>query len=67
MGGLDSNNDARIFLGHGRGRFGVHVRQVVFEARPAHTRSDDIQEREHSGFRTVDDVFFKIFEVLVAG
>src|SRR6185437_1935761 len=45
----------------------LHISEIVFKARTAHSSPDDIDESEDAGVLAVDDVLFEVFEVAPAG
>src|SRR3954447_5494293 len=60
-------NHLGILLRHLGCRRWLHVGQVIFVLRPAHARSHYVDEGEHPGFRTINDVLLEVFEILIPG
>ena len=60
--GLDPYDQAFVSHRHVRRRLGFHVGQVLLELVAAHAGADDIEERQDSGFRSIDDAILEIVE-----
>jgi hypothetical protein len=67
MGGFDSDNQPWMPQRHLGGRLHLHVRQIVLEFVAAHAVSDDVEESQHTRFRSIDDARLEVLEIPPAG
>ena len=64
---LDPNNQPRMLERHVGGGLHLHVREIVLELPAPHAVTDDVEEGQHTRFRSIDDARFEVVEIPPAG
>src|SRR5260221_13473698 len=60
MSSFETNDHIRKLFGHRRCRGSIHVRGILLSWITIHAVSDNVQESENTGSRTINDAIFKV-------
>ena len=67
MGDLHSDENPRVLFDPHRRQLGIHIGQILFRRPSLHPGTDDIQECQHSGPRTVYGLLFELTKISPTG